>query len=84
MARRKIAGEPKDAAAAKDDKLVGRAAKRTGWAGTALESAAGDLADVGDEGDALSGLAEVVEDEAARVSRLAEDIESQLGDPEDT
>jgi hypothetical protein len=84
MARRRIAGETKGAAEKNDDELVSRAARRTGWAGTALESAAGALAEVGDEGDAMTSLAEVVEDEAVRVSHLAEDIESQLPDPDDT
>jgi hypothetical protein len=66
-----------DAAAKKDDELITRAAKRTDWAGTALESAAGDLDDVhGVEGRALTDLAEVVQDEATRVSHLAEDIKS--------
>jgi hypothetical protein len=66
-----------DAAAKKDDELITRASKRTDWAGTALESAAGDLDDVhGVEGKPLTDLAEVVQDEAARVSHLAEDINS--------
>jgi hypothetical protein len=60
-----------------DDELIARAAKRTDWAGTALESAALDLGDVhGNEGAALTNLAEVVQEEATRVSNLAEDIES--------
>ncbi len=61
-----------------DDELIARAAKRTEWAGTALESAAGDLDDAhGNEGAPLTSLAEVVQEEATRVSHLAEDIESQ-------
>jgi hypothetical protein len=66
-----------DADAREDDERITRAAKRTDWAGTALEGAAEDL-DVarGEEGSALSGLAEVVQEEARRVSHLAEDIES--------
>jgi hypothetical protein len=67
-----------EAAAGIDDELMARAAKRTDWAGTALESAAGDLDDAhGAEGNALTGLAEVVLEEANRVSHLAEDIESR-------
>jgi hypothetical protein len=66
-----------DAAAKKDDELITRAAKRTDWAGTALESAAGALDDAhGVEGKPLTNLAEVVQDEATRVSHLAEDIKS--------
>ena len=66
-----------DAAAIRDSELITRAAKRTDWAGAALESAAGELDEAhGVEGNALTGLTEVVLDEAARVSRLAEDIES--------
>src|SRR5690242_12858604 len=62
----------------KSDELIGRAAKRAGWAGTALESAARDLDGAcGADGNALSGLAEVVQDEATRVSNLAEEIESR-------
>ena len=73
-----------DADAKKDDELITRAAKRTDWAGAALESAAGDLDDApGNKGDALASLAEVVLDEAAVVSRLAEDIESRKDDADD-
>jgi hypothetical protein len=69
---------PPNAAATQNDALIARAAKRAGWAGAALESAANDLHDAhDDEGKAMTGVAEVVLDEAARVSRLAEDIESQ-------
>jgi hypothetical protein len=68
---------PVDAAAGRDDRLIARAAKRTDWAGTALESAAVDLEDAdGGEGRALTSLAEVVQEEAVRLSHLAEDIES--------
>ncbi len=71
-----------EAAAKKDDdELIARAAKRTDWASTALESAAGDLDDAdGRDGKPLSDLAEVVQDEATRVSHLAEDIESHRPD----
>jgi hypothetical protein len=72
------------AAAKQNDGLIERAAKRADWAGAALESAAGDLDGAhGTEGHALTGLAEVVLDEAARVSHLAEDIGSQRADLED-
>src|ERR1700724_4693590 len=65
------------AAARRDHELIARAAKRTDWAGTVLEGAAGDLGDAhGDDGKALTGLAEVVLEQAARISRLAKDIES--------
>jgi hypothetical protein len=74
-----------DADAKKDDELITRAAKRTDWAGAALESAAGDLDDApGDKRDALAGLAELVLDEAAVVSRLAEDIDSRKDDGDHT
>jgi hypothetical protein len=73
-----------DAAAKKDDELITRAAKRTDWAGTALESAADDLDDAhNDDGSRLTSLAEVVQEEAERVSHLAKDIESQRGGPPD-
>ena len=61
----------------RDDELIARAAKRADWAGAALEGAAGDLGDAhGGEGNSLTGLAEVVQEEAVRVSHLAQDIES--------
>ncbi len=61
----------------KDDALIARAAKRTSLAGSALKSAAGDLRDAhGDDGNALAGVADVVLEQAVRVSHLAEDIES--------
>jgi hypothetical protein len=66
------------------DSAAPGAAKRTDWAGAALESAAGDLDDAhGGEGNDLTGLAEVVLEEAACVSHLAEDIESRRPVPED-
>jgi hypothetical protein len=69
-------------ATSRDDELLTRAAKRTDWAGAALESAAGDLDEAhGAEGNALPGLVEVVLDEAARVSHLAEDIDSHKSLP---
>lgn len=73
-----------DAAVIRDSELIRRAAKRTDWAGAALESAAGDLDEAhGVEGNALTGITEVVLDEAARVSRLAEDVESHDPAPAD-
>lgn len=64
--------------AKRSDKLIGRAAKRAGWAGTALKSAARDLDGAcGADGNPLSGLAEVVEDAATRIANLAEEIESR-------
>jgi len=74
--------ERDSASVARDDDLISRAAKRADWAGTALKSAAGDLDDAhSTEGRPLKELAEVVEDEAARVSHLAEDIESHRPTP---
>jgi hypothetical protein len=73
-----------DAATETDDELISRAAKRADWASAALESAADDLDDAhGDQGKSLTGLVEVVQDEAARVSHLAEDIESHRPVPEE-
>ena len=69
-----------DAAARKDDALIARAAKRTDLAGAALVSAARDLNNAHSrDGNALTGLAEVVLDEAGRVSHLVEDIDSHRG-----
>jgi hypothetical protein len=77
MPRHKVDGETDDAAAKRDDALVSRAAKRTDWAGSALEGAAEDLDGVGGDGTGLTALAETVQEEAEHVSRLAKDIESQ-------
>jgi hypothetical protein len=77
MPRHKVDGETDEAAAKRDDQLVSRAAKRTDWAGEALEHAAGDLDDVGADETGLTALAETVQEEAEHVSRLAKDIESQ-------
>ncbi|HWG08742.1 MAG TPA: hypothetical protein VN672_07010 [Solirubrobacteraceae bacterium] len=72
------------AAANRNDELIARAAKRTDLAGAALQSAAGDLeAAHSCEGNPLTGLAELVLDEARRVSHLAEDISSQEQDSND-
>ena len=69
------------AAANRNDELIARAGKRADLAGAALQSAAGDLkAAHSSKGDPLTGLAELVLDEARRVSRLAEDISSQEQD----
>ena len=69
-------------AATRNDALIGRSAKRAGWAGIALERAARDLdAAKAADGNALSGLAEIVRDEATRVSKLAEEIESRSSAP---
>jgi hypothetical protein len=71
------------AAARRDDELIAHAAKRTSWAGSVLESAARDLASAhGDDGNALTGIAEVVLEEATRVSHLASDIESHRPIPD--
>jgi hypothetical protein len=74
-----------NAAARKSDELIARAAKRTNLAGTALASAAGDLDNAHSrDGNALTGLAEVVLDEAWRVSHLVKDIESHRAVLEDS
>jgi hypothetical protein len=66
-----------DAAASRNDKLIERAAKRTGLAGAALAGAAGDLGNAwGRDGNALTGLAEILLHDAQRLSHLQEDIES--------
>jgi hypothetical protein len=68
--------------AERNDERIARAAKRADWAGAALVSAAEDLGGARScEGNRLTGIIEVVMDEAARVGRLAEDIASQLRDP---
>ena len=70
--------------AKRSNQLIGRAAKRAAWAGTALESAARDLDGTwGADGNALSGLAEVVQDASIRVTNLAEEIESRTTAPSD-
>ena len=66
-----------DADAKIDDDRITRAAKRTDWAGSALDGAAEDLDDAhSSEGKLLTTLSEVVKEEAERVSRLADDIKS--------
>jgi hypothetical protein len=73
-----------NAAARKDDALIGRAAKRAGLAGAALASAAWNLDNAhGRDGNSLTGLAELVRDEAGRVAHLVEDIESRRDARED-
>jgi tagatose-1,6-bisphosphate aldolase non-catalytic subunit AgaZ/GatZ len=67
----------------RNDELIARAARRADWAGAALVSAAEDLGGAHScEGNPLTGVSEVVMDEAARVCRLAEDIASQGRDQE--
>jgi hypothetical protein len=73
-----------NAAARKDHVLIARAAKRMKLAGTALASAAWDLDNAHDRhGNALTALAEVVRDEAGRLSHLVEDIASHKDAPDD-
>lgn len=68
--------------AERSNELIGRAAKHAGWAGAALESAARDLDGTwGADGNALSGLVEVVQDQATRVASLAEEIGSRSTRP---
>ncbi|HEY4896454.1 MAG TPA: hypothetical protein VII01_10225 [Solirubrobacteraceae bacterium] len=67
---------------ASDDERIERAAKRTGWAHSALEGAADDLDDAhGEHGKPLTDLAEVVQEEAGRVGNLADDIDSHKSPP---
>ena len=64
------------AVARRDDAMIARAARRADWAGAALRTAARDLSDAhGEDGNLLTGLAELVLEQAARASSLAEDIE---------
>jgi len=66
------------AAAKRNDAIIARAVRRAHWAGAALKSAAGDLDGAhSSDGNPLTGLAELVLDEAHGVSRLAEDVASQ-------
>jgi hypothetical protein len=66
----------KDAAWKRNDALIGRAARRADWAVSALEGAAGDLTRAhGPEGNSLTGITEIVRDQAERLSSLADDIE---------
>jgi hypothetical protein len=72
------------ATARRDDELIARAAKCTDLAGTALASAAVDLRKAHScDGNDLAGLAELVLDQAGRISHLVEDIESHRAVPED-
>ncbi len=60
----------------RDEELIARAAQRAGWAAAALRTAARDLGDAhGDDGNLLTGLAEIVVEQAVRASSLAKDIE---------
>jgi hypothetical protein len=79
MPRTKIARRAERVAAdiRRNDELIALAANRADWARKALRAAARDLhAADGVDGKRLTGLAEVVLEEAARVSNLAEDINS--------
>ncbi len=74
----------RNSSAKRSNELIGRAAKHAGWAGEALESAARDLDGTwGADGNALSGLVEVVQDQAKRVASLAEEIKSRSTRPAD-
>jgi hypothetical protein len=75
---------PVHAAARRNDQLLARAAKRTNLAGSALAGAAEDLDSAcGRDGNALTGLAEVLLNDAGRLTQLAADIESHRTVPED-
>jgi hypothetical protein len=65
-----------------DVERIDRAAKRADWAGRALEYAAEDLRDACAADGGFEGLTEMALDQAGRVSRLAEDIESRKDDLE--
>jgi hypothetical protein len=78
MSATKLVGRAgaRDAAWKRNDALIRRAAKRADWAASALERAAGDLSRArGREGNSLTGLTEIVQDEALRISGIAGDIE---------
>jgi hypothetical protein len=67
----------KDAAWKRNDALIGRASRRADWAVSALEGAAGDLTSAhGPEGNPLTGITEIVQEQAVRLASLADDIES--------
>lgn len=64
-------------ASGQNDKRIAHAASLSSLAATALESAAADLSAAhGGDQRPLAGLTELVLEEAARISRLAGDIES--------
>jgi hypothetical protein len=66
----------RDAAWRRNDALIGRAAQLADWARTALEGAVGELDRAhGPEGNSLTGITEIVQDQAVRLSSLAEDID---------
>ena len=70
------------AASRRNDKRLAHAASLTDLAATALENAAGDLGVAhGDERRPLTDLRQIVLEEAARISRLAADIESHMNAP---
>ena len=80
--RRRVS--PVIAAARRNNQLISRAAKRTDLAGTALVGAAEDLGSAcGRDGNALTGLAEVLLNDAGRLSQLVDDIESHRTVPEE-
>jgi len=70
------------ASSRRNDRRIAHAASLTGLAATALENAAGDL-DVahGGERRPLTDLGQIVLAEAARISKLATDIESHMDTP---
>ncbi len=66
----------------RNDKRIAHAASLAGLAATALENASGDLSVAhGDELRPLTDLTQLVLEEAARISRLAADIESHMNKP---
>lgn len=86
MSAAKPVGQPpvKGAAWKRNDALIGRAARRARWAVSALEGAAEDLTRArGPEGNSLMGITEIVEDQAARLSTLAHDVDRCRGIPGD-
>jgi len=69
-------------ASRRNDKRIAHAASLTGLAASALENAAGDLSVAhGEARRPLTDLTQIVLEEAARISRLAGDIESHMNAP---
>jgi hypothetical protein len=82
MGRTTVERRQMAAATRRNDRRLAHAASLTGLAATALENAAGDLSGAhGEERRPLTGLRQIVVEEAARISRLAADIESHMGAP---
>ncbi len=82
MGRTTVERRQMAAASRRIDNRIAHAASLTRLAATALENAAGDLGVAhGDERRPLTDLRQIVLEEAARISRLAADIESHMNAP---